>query len=178
MRRVLISVRFARRSRTGRSRLTRLRGPLLEASSRGCGRSRSDDQGSASVWSSGPRNNESRGMMLRRLFVWRLEPLRERLREIPTGLSSGGQWNDEASEEARFTRPRRGEVCPTRSESETAFCVLRADPEQLTSRLVHHLHPLSTGGPALDPANLTSLCAECHREAHGVVEDEQKSSMD
>ena len=54
------------------------------------------------------------------------------------------------------------------------FLCTSCRPRIVASRLVHHVHPLSTGGPALDPANLTSLCAECHREAHGVVEDEQK----
>ena len=42
--------------------------------------------------------------------------------------------------------------------------------------VVHHVKPLSENGPALDEKNLVSLCAECHRKAHGVVEDEQKTA--
>ena len=47
-------------------------------------------------------------------------------------------------------------------------------PRTVAARLVHHVTPLSEGGEALDPANLTSLCSECHREAHGYVIDEGK----
>ena len=47
-------------------------------------------------------------------------------------------------------------------------------PRTVAARLVHHVKPLSEGGAALDPANLTSLCADCHREAHNVVVDEGK----
>ena len=44
-------------------------------------------------------------------------------------------------------------------------------PRTVGARLVHHVKPLSEGGAALDPANLVSLCAECHRSAHGQVVD-------
>ena len=47
-------------------------------------------------------------------------------------------------------------------------------PRTVGADCVHHVKPLSENGSALDPANLTSLCAQHHREAHGVVEDEQK----
>ena len=47
-------------------------------------------------------------------------------------------------------------------------------PRTVAARLVHHVKPLSEGGAALDPANLTSLCSECHLEAHGQVELEGK----
>ena len=47
-------------------------------------------------------------------------------------------------------------------------------PRTVAARLVHHVKPLSAGGPALDPANLTSLCFECHLESHGQVADAGK----
>ena len=47
-------------------------------------------------------------------------------------------------------------------------------PRIVGADCVHHVKPLSENGPALDEKNLVSLCAECHRAAHGVVEDEQK----
>lgn len=33
--------------------------------------------------------------------------------------------------------------------------------------VVHHIIPISEGGKRLDPANLTSLCRECHERLHG-----------
>lgn len=30
----------------------------------------------------------------------------------------------------------------------------------------HHIRPISTGGAALDPANLTTLCRTCHDAVH------------
>ena len=47
-------------------------------------------------------------------------------------------------------------------------------PRRVGAALVHHVRPLSENGAALDPANLTSLCKSCHREAHSVVVDEGK----
>ena len=47
-------------------------------------------------------------------------------------------------------------------------------PRTVAARLVHHVKPLSENGAALDPANLISICAEHHREAHGVVVDEER----
>ena len=47
-------------------------------------------------------------------------------------------------------------------------------PRRVAARLVHHIKPLSENGAALDPANLTSLCSECHRQIHAVVVDKGK----
>ena len=47
-------------------------------------------------------------------------------------------------------------------------------PRRVAAELVHHIKPLSENGPALDPANLTSLCSECHRQIHAVVVDQGK----
>ena len=42
------------------------------------------------------------------------------------------------------------------------------------ARVVHHVRPIRDGGGALEESNLTSLCTDCHREAHGQVVDEGK----
>ena len=49
-------------------------------------------------------------------------------------------------------------------------------PRTVAARLVHHVRPLSAGGDPLSESNLTSLCAEHHREAHGVVVDEERKA--
>ena len=60
---------------------------------------------------------------------------------------------------SRQIRERDGHLCTA------------CKPRTVGARLVHHVTPLSAGGSALDPANLTSLCSECHRLAHGQVVD-------
>jgi 5-methylcytosine-specific restriction endonuclease McrA len=31
---------------------------------------------------------------------------------------------------------------------------------------VHHIHPISAGGSAMDPSNMETLCRKCHDEEH------------
>lgn len=63
---------------------------------------------------------------------------------------------------SKFIRARDGHLCTA------------CRPRTVGAALVHHVKPLLQGGAALDPANLTSLCEPCHREAHGVAENEQQ----
>ena len=49
-------------------------------------------------------------------------------------------------------------------------------PRRVAAELVHHVVPLSEGGEPLTQSNLTSLCAECHRDRHGQVVDEKQKS--
>ena len=57
-----------------------------------------------------------------------------------------------------------------------SFLCTQCRPRTVGAELVHHVKPLSENGAALDPRNLISLCAECHRKAHGVVVDEDRSA--
>ena len=57
-----------------------------------------------------------------------------------------------------------------------SFLCTSCRPRTVPARLVHHVRPLSKNGPALDPRNLTSLCAECHSSVHGVVVDEERKA--
>ena len=66
---------------------------------------------------------------------------------------------------SKFIRARDGFLCTA------------CRPRTVGAELVHHKVPLSEDfAAALDPQNLTSLCKSCHREAHGVVENEQQRS--
>ena len=56
------------------------------------------------------------------------------------------------------------------------FLCTACRPRTVGAALVHHVKPLSHGGAALDPENLTSLCKSCHIEAHGEVVNEEKQT--
>ena len=47
-------------------------------------------------------------------------------------------------------------------------------PRTVGATLVHHIVPLSAGGPPLEESNLISLCSAHHRDRHGQVVDEGK----
>ena len=47
-------------------------------------------------------------------------------------------------------------------------------PRRVAAELVHHIVPLSENGEPLKESNLTSLCADCHRQRHGQVVDKGK----
>ena len=66
---------------------------------------------------------------------------------------------------SKFIRARDGFLCTA------------CRPRRVGAELVHHVRPLSENFAArLDPANLTSLCKSCHREAHGEVVNEQQQA--
>ena len=51
-------------------------------------------------------------------------------------------------------------------------------PRRVAAALVHHKVPLSENGPPLEESNLVSLCADCHRDRHGLVVDKGKQEWD
>lgn len=104
------------------------------------------------------------------------EAFRKRLREERTGEGNPmygvtgedhPQWKEDTSppyfyESPRWLRVR--EKALERDDHECQSCDEGADDHRLH---VHHIEPISEGGPALDLDNLVTLCPACHGEKHG-----------
>jgi hypothetical protein len=63
--------------------------------------------------------------------------------------------------------------CQARPVLEAAAGVTRAETLCLGPNHPHHVHPVGTGGPRLDPHNVVTLCARHHRWVHEHARDAQ-----
>jgi len=77
------------------------------------------------------------------------------------------QWKDDTSPPYFYESPkwkRAREEALKRDGRECQSCGAGADEYRLH---VHHIEPISEGGPPFDPENLVTLCPGCHGKKHG-----------
>ena len=142
VRRALTLGPFARTPKMGHSRLPSVRGPYWKRAyllrpSRATIRA-------ASVWSKEHRTTKVE-MMLRRLFVWRLEPLRERLENRRSESRGWPSYEPGGAEALLFVAFL--EVCAVRGSSAGGWLCAECKREGFTvaAAVVHHVAPLEKG---------------------------------